>query len=201
MWRRTIAMICALLCAVGCTACSTGPRVIHCYGETPGSASAVGTETGSPPQGMEPAVTSGDDLSEEERTALAASKAIFDWIYPIDSGLNSDIKLVAIDTTALGLSDRAKEQFLLYAQEQSGYPVRDTTADELSEEGLLDRDGFRTGILISLSFEMEEDGTVAFSASKYRSPLGAIGTDEGRLVPSDGTWKLDEDNMGPTWIS
>ena len=48
--------------------------------------------------------------------ALAAGKAVFDWIYPLDSALNSDIALIAVDMTAFDLSEDGKEDLLQYIE-------------------------------------------------------------------------------------
>lgn len=132
--------------------------------------------------------------------ALAAGKAVFDWIYPLDSALNSDIALIAVDMTAFDLSEDGKEDLLQYIEEQSGYPAREATAEQLEDEGLLDEDGFQNGILLTMSLSMEGEDRAAFSASKYRSPLGAVGTNNGTLKRDGDTWTIDGEQMD-VWIS
>ena len=96
--------------------------------------------------------------------ALAAGKAVFDWICPPDSALNSDIALIAVDMTgALDLSEDGKEALLQYIEEQSGCilpgkPQRSNWEDE----GLLDEDGFQNGVLLTMSLSMEGGDRAAF---------------------------------------
>lgn len=200
MVKKAAALLCAVLCAAGIAACSTENPEAGEQSSAPSSSTGTSSETASV-TGTAAGVSEAESapLSDVEEKALAAGKEIFDWIYPTDEALNSDISLVAIDTTNLGLSDAAKVQFLQYIEEQSGYPVRDTTATALKEEGLLDDDGFRTGILLSLSFTIDGD-TATFSADKYRSPLGAIGTADGRMDWDGTAWKIDEEKA-PMYIS
>ena len=89
-------------------------------------------------------------------------------------------------------SDVVKKQLFEYIGEQSGFSVRESTAQELKDEGLLGEQGIRTGILLTMSMQAEEADTRRFSAEKYRSPLGAIGVNDG-IVQRDGTvWKIDD---------
>ncbi|MFR8530630.1 MAG: hypothetical protein ACLVDB_05605 [Anaeromassilibacillus sp.] len=114
--------------------------------------------------------------------------------------MNSDIALIAVDMTAFDLSEDGKEDLLQYIEEQSGYPAREATAEQLEDEGLLDEDGFQNGILLTMSLSMEGGDCAAFSASKYSSPLGAVGTNNGTLKRDGDTWTIDAEQMD-VWIS
>ena len=178
MAKKAAALFCAVLCAAALSACRA---------EQPAGDFAVSSQ---------PAPSSNrSELPEGD-----AWKAIFDWIYPLDSALNSDIALIAVDLTAFDLPEAVKEELLQYMEEQSGYPVREATAEQLKEEGLLDEEGFRTGILLTMSLTMEGEDTAAFSVEKYRSPLGAVGTNDGSLKWDGSAWVMDEEQMG-VWIS
>lgn len=200
MAKKAAALFCAALCAAALAACRAEPPAGGFAASSQPAPSSNGSEilegdaseAENPPQEAE--------RSEEDQMALAAGKAVFDWIYPLDSALNSDIALIAVDMTAFDLSEDGKEDLLQYIEEQSGYPAREATAEQLGDEGLLDEDGFQNGILLTMSLSMEGEDRAAFSASKYSSSLGAVGTNNGTLKRDGDTWTIDAEQMD-VWIS
>lgn len=193
MGRKMAAVLCVALCTVWMTACD-GLQAggVHLK-ESRQNVSESSTNASALKEGSESDAVLGEVvLSEQEQEDLAVVKAIFDWLYPLDDALNEGIEWIALDTTELEISDVVKKQLFEYIGEQSGFSVRESTAQELKDEGLLGEQGIRTGILLTMSMQAEEVDTRRFSAEKYRSPLGAIGVNDG-IVQRDGTvWKIDD---------
>jgi hypothetical protein len=128
--------------------------------------------------------------------------ALIDDVYQEDSGLNSDITMIAFDTTEwTELSESETEIILAIAKDEYALEVVVGTFDELAEKKLIDKDNlyFESGILVEIK-EIEINNNkdkIKCSIRKWRSGLGAIGWDaEAKLDKSE--WKITRDNM---WIS
>lgn len=133
---------------------------------------------------------------------LDAYMALITDIYQEDSGLNGDIKMIAFDTTEwVDLTVIEKEIILSLVKEKYGYDTLEGTFADLSEQGLIDKDNlyFPEGILIELKNMKwnEEERVLKCSISKWRSGLGAIGSDV-EAEYDGGSWKLTKTGM---WIS
>jgi hypothetical protein len=129
--------------------------------------------------------------------------ALIDDIYNEDPGLNGDITTVALDTTEwIGLSAIDKEIILQSMKDSYGLDIIEGTYDELSEQGLIDKEKlyFPKGILISIKNinYNEKDKIITCSIKKWRSGLGAIGSDDVTAEYKDGQWIVTKSNM---WIS
>jgi hypothetical protein len=129
--------------------------------------------------------------------------AIIDDLYLEDEGLNSDIKMIALDTTEwIGLTDIEKEIIFSKVKDKYGYEVVEGTFEDLSEEGIIDNENllFKDGILITLS-DMKYDqkkSKITCATKKWRSGLGAVGANE-VIASYDGKeWNIKKDGM---WIS
>lgn len=128
--------------------------------------------------------------------------AVIDDIYQEDSGLNGDIKMIAFDTTEwVNLTEIEKEILLSMVKEKYGFDTLQGTFEELSEQGLIDKDNlyFPEGILIEIKKVEwnEKDKALKCSISKWRSGLGAIGADV-KATYDGGSWNLSKSGM---WIS
>lgn len=128
--------------------------------------------------------------------------AVIDDIYQEDSGLNGDIKMIAFDTTGwVNLTEIEKEILLSMVKEKYGFDTLQATFEELSEQGLIDKENlyFPEGILIEIKNVewKEEDKTLKCTISKWRSGLGAIGADV-EATYDGGSWNLKKTGM---WIS
>lgn len=193
MGRKMTAVLCVALCTVWMTACGEPQAEDVHLKESQQNVSEKSTNVSSLKKGSESDVILEEVvLSEQEQDDLSVVKAIFDWLYPLDDALNEGIEWIALDTTELGISDVVKKQLFEYMREQSGFPVRESTAQELKDEGLLGEQGIRTGILLKMSMQAEDADTRRFFAEKYRSPLGAIGASDGVVQRNGSGWKLDE---------
>lgn len=129
--------------------------------------------------------------------------AIIDDIYQKDPGLNGDIEMIALDTTGwVELTQIEKEMIFSMMTEKYGMEVIDKTYEQLVEEGLVDKENlyFPKGILIDIENIKinDEKNKITYKISKWRSGLGAIGSDDVTAEFDGSEWEITMDNM---WIS
>lgn len=127
---------------------------------------------------------------------------IIDDIYKDDSALNSDINMIALNLSETKiLSEADKEILFIKLHDLYGLEIKESTFDQLVEEGLINKEElyFPKGILINISnAEYNEDKkTLKFDIEKWRSGLGAIGY-EGKAKFDGEKWTISKENM---WIS
>jgi hypothetical protein len=119
-----------------------------------------------------------------------------------DAALSSDMKFIAIDMSNFdaGLSEKDKEEIIIFFKDKYKVDVMDATFDELKEKGFYDSDKMALdGVLLRIEkIDFKFNNNVFFEGSKYRSGLGAIGV-EGTVRYKDGTWQIKE--LKETWIS
>lgn len=150
-----------------------------------------------------PAQISAYEIDVVERNVLIEGYlSVIDDLYQEDSALNSDIAMIALDTTDwIDLTDEEKKIIFTIVHDKYGFEVIEGTFDELSEEGLIDKEGlyFPNGILIELTNleSNEKKQTFTGSMKKWRSGIGAIGSDFTAEF-DDGEWKISKENM---WVS
>lgn len=128
---------------------------------------------------------------------------LIDYIYQEDSGLNGDITMIALDTTGWsGLSEIEKEIIYINMKKQYGLEVIAATYEELVEQKLVDEEQlyFKNGILITLDDVKwnEKKEKITCSIEKWRSDLGAIGSEDTSAQYKDNDWKIKMKDM---WIS
>jgi hypothetical protein len=124
---------------------------------------------------------------------------LFEKLYSEDSGLNSNIKYIAVDLSAVQTEDNGDFLTLMQAFcEQEGLTLLEDTIDGLTEKGLIKDLYFEEGIVISFEDTLREDTKLVTKGMKWRSGLGAIGG-EFTLEIKDGAWTITEE--GPRWIS
>lgn len=129
--------------------------------------------------------------------------ALIDDIYQEDSGLNSDITMIALDTTDwVELTDIEKVIIFTEMKKVYGVDIIEGTFDELSEQGLIDKDVllFPNGILITISkinYDKEKE-KITCSIKKWRGGDGAVGSDDVTAKYKDEKWTITKDGM---WIS
>jgi predicted small lipoprotein YifL len=129
--------------------------------------------------------------------------AIIDDIYQMDPGLNSEIDMMTFDTTGwVELTQIEKEIIFSLLKEKYGVEIVDATFDELAEQGLIDKEQlyFPNGIHIVISNMKfnDEKNTITYSISKWRSGLGAVGSDQVTAEFDGMVWNITKDGM---WIS
>ncbi|BCJ94083.1 hypothetical protein acsn021_16520 [Anaerocolumna cellulosilytica] len=133
---------------------------------------------------------------------LSGLLAVIDAIYQEDAGLNSNINQIVLDLTDLtNLSEKEKEFLLTAVGYYYEVETRTGTYEELVEEGVLEESTyFEDGIIIKLNkteFD-EEKKILTCGISKWRSPLGAVGSNSVTAVYNGKGWKVTKENM---WIS
>jgi hypothetical protein len=136
-----------------------------------------------------------EDLGEIYSVALGS-------IMEKDAALSSDMKFLAIDMSNFdaGLSEKDKEEIIIFFKDKYKVDVMDATFDELKEKGFYDSDKMALdGVLLRIEkIDFKFNNNVFFEGSKYRSGLGAIGV-EGTVRYKDGTWQIKE--LKETWKS
>ncbi len=129
--------------------------------------------------------------------------AMIDDIYQEDSGLNGNIKMIAVDTSGwTGLEANAKKIVLERMNLKYNLDIKEGTMDELSAQGIIDKKNliFKDGILITIShMQLSKDNDeISYSISKWRSGTGAIGSDNARAKWNGKAWDIKK---GDVWIS
>lgn len=129
--------------------------------------------------------------------------ALIDDIYQVDEGLNSEIDTLAFDTSEwIELTEIEKELIFQKVKETYGYEVVEGTFEELKEQGLIDQDNlyFPKGVLIKITkMQYNKDKEeINCSIEKWRSGLGAIGSNEVTAKRKDGSWSITKEG---NWIS
>ncbi len=129
--------------------------------------------------------------------------ALIDHIYQDDPALNSEISMIALDTTGWsGLTEIEKELIFTLVQEAYGFEIKEGTYDELAEQGLINKEQlyFEKGVLIKLENVKYDESKkeITCAISKWRSGLGAIGSDDAAAKLKDGVWNIELKNQ---WIS
>ena len=112
-------------------------------------------------------------------------------LYDVDTGLNSDIQMVAVDLSPLtNLSDGEKGALLYRIWNAFGMEAVDTTYAELVEQGLIDEEAlyFETGLLFTFNGVEIGDNKITFSAEKWRSGLGAYFFMDCTATLAGGVW-------------
>lgn len=137
--------------------------------------------------------------SREAPDTVGAYTAVIDKLYNEDMALNSDIKYIAVDTSAIvNLSEEEKAR-LLKEIEKYGYTVLDMTFDELEQEGYIKDLYFKEGILFKIEDEAISSNSITMDVSKWRSGLGAIGYEDLKVEYKNGRWEITK--TGSAWIS
>ena len=134
-----------------------------------------------------------------EINKVDAYTTAIDKLYQEDSGLNGDIKYIALDTSSIINLDDSERQELLQALESYGFTVLDMTMEELEEEGYIKDLFFEEGILFEIKDETMQGATITMDISKWRSGLGAIGYDGLIVKYKNGKWEIVK--QGNAWIS
>ncbi len=136
-------------------------------------------------------------------TLLDGYLALIDDIWQEDSGLNGGIEMIVLDTTGwAGLTDMEKEIIFASMKNTYGLDVIEGTYEEMEEQGLIDKEQlyFPKGVIITIDHvELKDDNTrITCSISKWRSGLGAVGSEEAAAEWKDGIWTVTKNGM---WIS
>lgn len=129
--------------------------------------------------------------------------AIINEIYQEDSGLNSDMEILALDTTGWAEITKPEKDIIIgEINKRYGVEVKDGSFDELAKDGLIDKKKlyFKKGILIKLKIKKyeKEKKQITFSIEKWKGGLGAIGWDDAKAKYKNSKWKIIKNKE---WIS
>lgn len=145
------------------------------------------------------AFMAGCSKSEKTPNMAEAYTTVIDKLYTEDSGLNGDIKYLAIDTSLMtNLADETKAE-LLKQLGSYGFIVLDMSFEELQKQGYIKDLYFKEGILFRIEDEPIKNNSITMKASKWRSGLGAIGHNNLTINFKDGKWEITE--LGVSWES
>lgn len=140
--------------------------------------------------------------SDDENNAADAGDAyytLFLKLYGDDTGLNSDIKYIAVDLTRAKLADTGRFLELMEAFcEDEGLTLMQDTVEGLTEKGYIRDLYFEHGIVVAFADSSLTDTMLHTQASKWRSGLGAIGGDY-TLEKKAGIWTVTASDNN--WIS
>lgn len=139
----------------------------------------------------------------QEDSLLSLYLLVVDDLYTEDPGLNGGVGTLAFDLTeATNLSEAEKSALTYIAGDKYGAGMNAmlATFEELADMGLIDREAlyFETGLLFTVRVTEPGDEAFTFSASKWRSGLGAIGMDGCKASLHNGLWRY---TRGVQWIS
>jgi len=145
------------------------------------------------------AFMAGCTRSEKTPNMVEAYTTVIDKLYTEDSGLNHDIKYLAIDTSLMAnLTDETKAE-LLKKLDNYGFTILDMPFKELQKQGYIEDLYFKEGILFRIEDEPIKNNSIIMKASKWRSGLGAIGYNNLTIKLMDGKWEITE--LGGLWES
>lgn len=122
---------------------------------------------------------------------INAYLSIIDTLYNEDTALNSGIKYVAVDTSAMTNLDRAAKDKLLKAVEKYNCIVLEDGFDGLEAKGYIKDVWFQEGILFILKDKPPSNGVITIVTDKWRNGVGSIRYTFD-LKKSDGDWKIDK---------
>ncbi|HEX7058086.1 MAG TPA: hypothetical protein VF260_12940 [Bacilli bacterium] len=122
-----------------------------------------------------------------------------DAIMPIDEGLNSDMKFIAIDTSHFKDMDEADKTQILQYFAKYNVETMEATYEELKEKGLYDPETtVLHGVLLRVEKTRISKNRVVIEGSKYRAGNGAVGV-KVTVAYKDGKWQATKADM--IWIS
>ena len=140
-------------------------------------------------------------LKDEPISAVSLYAGVLDALYQEDPGLNEGARIFAFDFTKATSLKPAEKSALCYLMGNAYQKeTLEGTFDLLCQEGYIDKEALRfpDGILFALSDTVQEDRTVHFSVSKWRSGTGAFGWDDCRAQKGETGWTYE---TGNAWIS
>lgn len=120
---------------------------------------------------------------------------IFMDLYNADSGLNSEVNLLAVDLSKDEILSQGEKNALIFMlQNETQLSTRLATFDELVSEDLISVEDdtkfafFDNGILFSIKTTSINNSKFEFSAQKWRSSMGAYFFDDATAKKKNGVW-------------
>ena len=139
------------------------------------------------------------DISDISSEQASAYYAVFENLYEIDPGLNSDCEYIAFDLTNVKLEDTSLliglfQEFC----DNNNYSLLLDDFEGLNQKGFIVDLYFPNGIIIAFDDNELTKDTLVTAAHKWRSGLGAIGC-EYTVKLKNSTWEITE--TANHWIS
>ena len=150
-----------------------------------------------------PGITEPSEQSGEGKTSIEGQErayfAVFENLYEIDPGLNSEIEYIAFDLTNVKLADISPliELFQEFC-DNNNYSLLLDDFEGLNQKGYIEDLYFPNGICIVFEDNKLTKDILVTAAHKWRSGLGAIGG-EYTVKLKDYTWNITE--IANQWIS
>ena len=144
-----------------------------------------------------------EEAPAPDQMMVDAYLAAIDAIWKEDDGLNNGITILAVDTSNLSdFGPAEKYCFLTALEKKYQLQIIEGTFDELREQGYIEKDylNFPDGIFLSFQEPSynKEAKRLTYGISKWRSGLGAIGTDRAVAEYDSSKWNVTHANL---WIS
>jgi hypothetical protein len=140
-------------------------------------------------------------VQKKSPSVIALYEQVIGDLYAQDAALNEGIQRIAFDLTKISnLTEAEKSAFVYLLGNTYHKEALQGTFDSLCEAGYIDKEKaqFESGVLFEIADEKMAGQTVYFSASKWRSGLGAIGISNCVATLSGDTWTYE---IQDTWIS
>jgi len=139
------------------------------------------------------------DIIEISAKQASAYFVVFENLYEIDPGLNSEIEYIAFDLTNVKLADTSLliglfQEFC----DDNNYSLLLDNYEGLNQKGYIVDLYFPNGIIIAFEDNELTEDTLITAAHKWRSGLGAIGC-EYTVKLENSTWNITK--TANQWIS
>lgn len=141
-----------------------------------------------------------ETLTNEDKLIVDMYTHIIKQIYEEEDALNHEITMISLILEDEELKIEQKETIFSNIKNLYGYEVIEKDYEQLKEEGYLSEDGFyfEEGIVITVNDVIRTSEGFKYSVSKWRSGLGAIGSNDNEIKLVDGTFSV---TSGVFWIS
>lgn len=152
--------------------------------------------------------TASTSISENSNTPMATVDSAgmadvyilaLDALMPMDKGLNSEMKYIAIDTQTLKDATDSDKKTILKYFEKYDVEIMDESMETLKTKGMVKEFSTLEGILLQVvKIEKVSDSEYAIECSKFRSGDGAIGI-KCVIKKENDKWANQSTQM--SWIS
>lgn len=131
-------------------------------------------------------------INEQGDDLVGFYQKIINDLWDVDSGLNSDISVLAFDLSqATNLSAAEKSALVYIVSNEKNVQGITGTFDELCEQGYIDKKNlyFETGLLFEFKLTNVAKDSFNFDASKWRGGDGAYMFNDCKAVKNNTGWK------------
>lgn len=128
---------------------------------------------------------------EQKDDFVGLYEKVFDKLWEIDSGLNSDINILAFDLSkTTNLSDAEKSALIYILGNKQGLETVAGTFEQLRNDGYIEKDIllFKNGLLFDFEVTKQSKNSFTFNAKKWRSGDGAYYFNDCKAKKTGDTW-------------